>query len=79
MKSGDIHGLETATVEDLASAASDPDLQVLTRPALNTGYLAFNYKIKEFQDIKVREAIAHTVPYLAVWYSESFRSLIPEC
>jgi peptide/nickel transport system substrate-binding protein len=61
LKSGDIHGLETATVEDLATAASDPDLQVLTRPALNTGYLAFNFKIKEFQDVKVRQAVAHAI------------------
>ena len=61
LKSGDIHGLETATVEDLATAASDPDLQVLTRPALNTGYLAFNFKIKELQDVKVRQAIAHAI------------------
>jgi len=61
LKSGDIHGLETATVEDLDSAASDPDLQILTRPALNTGYLAFNFKIKELQDVKVRKAIFHAI------------------
>jgi ABC-type transport system substrate-binding protein len=28
---------------------------------LNTVYLAFNFKIKELQDPKVREAIAHAV------------------
>jgi peptide/nickel transport system substrate-binding protein len=61
LKSGDIHGLETATVEDLATAEADAELQIMTRPALNTGYLSFNYKIKEFQDIKVREAVAHAI------------------
>jgi peptide/nickel transport system substrate-binding protein len=61
LKAGDIQGLETATVEDLATAESDPNLYVMTRPALNTGYLAFNYKIKEFQDKKVREAVAHAI------------------
>jgi peptide/nickel transport system substrate-binding protein len=61
LKAGDIHGLETATVEDLASAEADPELYVLTRPALNTGYLAFPYKIEEFQNIKVREAVAHAI------------------
>jgi peptide/nickel transport system substrate-binding protein len=61
LKAGDIHGLETATVEDLASAESDPELTIMTRPALNTGYLAFNYKIAEFQDIRVREAVAHAI------------------
>jgi peptide/nickel transport system substrate-binding protein len=61
LKAGDIDALETATVEDLATAETDDNLYIMTRPALNTGYLAFNYKIKEFQDIKVREAVAHAI------------------
>jgi len=61
LKSGDIHALEQASAEDLASAAADPELQILTKPPLNTSYVAFNYKIKEFQDIKVREAAAHAI------------------
>ena len=61
LKAGDIHGLEQAVIEDLQAAEADPDLSIVTRPALNTSYLAFNYKIKEFQDIKVREAVAHAI------------------
>ena len=61
LQAGDIHGLEQATVEDLATAESDPNLQVITRPALNTSYIAFNYKIVEFQDKRVREAVAHAI------------------
>lgn len=61
LKAGDIHGLEQAVVEDLAAAENDPNLYIITRPALNTSYLAFNYKIKEFQDIRVREAVAHAL------------------
>ncbi|MGB9870234.1 MAG: ABC transporter substrate-binding protein [Anaerolineae bacterium] len=61
LKAGDIHATEQATVEDLAAAEADPNLYILTRPALNTAYLAFNYKIKEFQDIRVREAVAHAI------------------
>ena len=61
LKAGDIHALEQAVVEDLAAAEADPDLYVQTRPALNTGYLAFNYRIVEFQDIRVREAVAHAL------------------
>jgi peptide/nickel transport system substrate-binding protein len=61
LQAGDIHALEQATVEDLATAESDPNMYVLTRPALNTAYLAFNYKIVEFQDVKVREAVAHAI------------------
>jgi peptide/nickel transport system substrate-binding protein len=61
LKAGDIHGLEQAVSEDLASAEADDNLFVLTRPALNTGYLAFNYNVEEFQNPKVREAIAHAI------------------
>jgi ABC-type transport system substrate-binding protein len=61
LKAGDIHALEQAVVEDLVSAEADPDLYVETRPAMNTGYLAFNYHIVEFQDVRVREAFAHAI------------------
>ena len=61
LQAGDIHGLEQAVVEDLAAAEADPDLYVLTRPALNTGYLAFPYQTEEFQDIRVREAVVHAI------------------
>ncbi|MBU4226554.1 MAG: ABC transporter substrate-binding protein, partial [Chloroflexi bacterium] len=61
LKAGDIHGLEQAVVEDLAAAEADENLYVLTRPALNTGYLAFNYRILEFQDVRVRKAVAHAI------------------
>lgn len=61
LKAGDIHALEQATSEDLATAGSDPELQVLTKPPLNTAYVAFNYRIKEFQDPKVRQAVAHAI------------------
>jgi len=61
LKSGDIHALEQAVVEDLTAAESDSALQIMTRPALNTAYLAFNYKLVEFQDVRVREAVAHAI------------------
>ena len=61
LQAGDIHGFEQAVVEDLVTAEGDPNLFVETRPALNTGYLAYNYKITEFQDPNVREAIAHAI------------------
>jgi peptide/nickel transport system substrate-binding protein len=66
LKAGDIQGLEQATVEDLTDAANNPDLYIMKKPPLNTAYLAFNYKIKEFQDPKVREAIAHAINKQAI-------------
>ncbi len=61
LRAGDIHALETATAEDIAAAEADPELYVLARPALNTGYLAFNYKIQEMQDVNFRKAVAHAI------------------
>jgi|GEM_PF-106955 len=61
LQAGDIHGLEQAVVEDLVTAEEDPNLYVETRPALNTGYLAFPFQTEEFQDIRVREAVAHAI------------------
>ncbi len=66
LKSGDIMALEQANTEDLKAAASDPNLYIQARPALNTGYVAFNYKIKEFQDVRVREAVAHAINRKAI-------------
>jgi len=61
LQAGDIHAFEQAVVEDLETAEADPNLYIETRPALNTGYLAFNYMIEEFKDPKVREAVAHAI------------------
>ena len=60
LKAGDIHALEQANVEDLKDAEADPNLYVKAI-GLNTGYLAFNYHIKELQDPKVREAVFHAI------------------
>jgi peptide/nickel transport system substrate-binding protein len=57
LQAGDIHGLEQAVVEDLQTAEGADDLYIITRPALNTGYLAFNYMIEEFRNPLVREAV----------------------
>jgi peptide/nickel transport system substrate-binding protein len=61
LRAGDIHALEQATIEDIQAADADPELYVLARPALNTGYLAFNYAIEEMRDINFRKAVAHAI------------------
>jgi peptide/nickel transport system substrate-binding protein len=61
LQSGEIHALEQANIEDLGTAEASDEVYVETRPALNTGYLAFNYQIEEFNDPLVREAIAAAI------------------
>jgi len=61
LRAGDIHALEQATAEDIEAADADPNLYVMARPALNTGYLAFSYATEEMQDLNFRLAVAHAI------------------
>ena len=59
LKAGEIHGLIGINSDDIKTIKSDPNLYLLRRPANNTGYIAFNYHVKEFTDKRVRQAMAH--------------------
>src|SRR5258705_4800409 len=61
LKAGEIHGMEGLNPDDVGVVKSDPSLQLLLRPTNTTGYIAFNYKVKEFQDKRVRQAFAHAI------------------
>jgi peptide/nickel transport system substrate-binding protein len=66
LKAGEIHGMEGLNPEDVAVVKGDPTLQVLLRPTNTTGYIAFNYKVKELQDKRVRQAFAHAINKKAI-------------
>ncbi len=66
LKAGEIHGMEGLNPEDVQVVRRDPSLQLLLRPTNTTGYLAFNYKVKEFQDRRVRQAFAHAIDKKAI-------------
>ncbi len=61
LKAGEIHGLEGMEPDSVSGVKSDPNLQLMLRPPNTTGYLAFNFHVKEFQDVKVRQAFAHAI------------------
>jgi len=58
LQSGEIDAYFGASVEDVAAVEGNADFTVLRRPPLNNGYLAFNYRVQELQDVNVRTAIA---------------------
>lgn len=58
MQAGEVHFKENATPEEVAIIEASDNLYLDYRPALNVMYLAFNYRIQEFQDARVREAIS---------------------
>jgi peptide/nickel transport system substrate-binding protein len=66
LKAGEILAMEGLNPEDVAVVRRDPSLQLLLRPTNTTGYLAFNYKVKEFQDRRIRQAFAHAVNKKAI-------------
>ena len=61
LKAGEIHGMEGLNPDDVAVVKRDQALQVLLRPTNTTGYIAFNFKVKEFQDKRVRQAFDHAI------------------
>jgi peptide/nickel transport system substrate-binding protein len=61
LKAGELHGLSGINADDIKAVRSDPNLYILARPANNTGYVAFNYHVKEFTDRRVRQAMAHAI------------------
>ena len=61
LKAGEIHGMEGLNPDDVKVVVADANLQVLRRPPNNVGYVAFNYHVKEFQDKRVRQALAHAI------------------
>ncbi len=61
LKAGEINGFEGLNPDDVKVVRADPNLQIILRPTNTTGYVAFNYKVKEFQDKRVRQAVAHAI------------------
>jgi peptide/nickel transport system substrate-binding protein len=61
LSAGEIHGMEGMEPRDVAAVKENPKFKLLLRPANTTGYVAFNYKVTEFQDPKVRQAFAQAI------------------
>jgi len=66
LKAGEIHAMEGLNPDDVRAVAADPGLRLLLRPENNTGYLAFNYRVRAFQDRRVRLAFAHAIDRRAI-------------
>lgn len=67
VKAGDCTGMgEGANPDDAKAAASDPNLQVLSRPPFNVAYVAMNQKAKPLDNLKVRQALAYAINKKAI-------------
>ena len=59
LQTGEIQGYDLVDPADINSIASSGSLKILSRPAFNVGYVGINQKMKPFDDIHVREALAY--------------------
>ncbi len=67
VKAGDCTGMgEGANPDDAKAAASDANLQVLARPAMNIGYVNMNQRNQYLKNLKVRQAIAWAINKKAI-------------
>ncbi|NWG15206.1 MAG: ABC transporter substrate-binding protein [Chloroflexi bacterium] len=74
LQAGEIDGFEQPNVEDIPTIESSDNLYIVYRPSFNTFYLAFNYRIQEFRDPLVRQAISLAINREAIvgaFYNEA--------
>ncbi len=60
LESGEIQGYDLVDPADLA-ALEGAGFQIAERPAFNVGYVGFNTAEKPFDNLKIRQAIAHAL------------------
>jgi dipeptide transport system substrate-binding protein len=83
LKSGECHLIAEPSPTDLKMMKATPSLQVVSQPGANIGFLNINVKKKPFDNIKVRQAIAHAlnlVNYVSVIFQGTAvpaRTLVP--
>lgn len=65
LQAGTIHQADLAQT-DLPSAQDDPNITVYVKPALSTGYIAFQQCTEPFDKLEVRQAIAYAVNWSAL-------------
>jgi peptide/nickel transport system substrate-binding protein len=58
LQSGEIQGYDLVEPQDIQTIEGDDSLQILDRPAFNVGYVTINQKVKPFDQLEVRQAVA---------------------
>lgn len=61
LRSGAVHGIDNLNPEFIESIRQQPDLELLTQPGMNVGYLAMNMERAPYDDVRVRRAINHAI------------------
>ena len=59
LQTGEIDGYDLVEPQDVATIRGNSNLKILSRPAFNVGYVTINQKVKPFDKLAVRQAVAH--------------------
>ena len=60
-ESGDLNLVNVQDPEIFKKYQADPKIEMQTRPGLNINYLVMNNRDKPFNDLRVRQAVAHAI------------------
>ena len=66
LQTGEIQGYDLVEPQDVPTIEGDEELQILERPAFNVAYVTINHKVKPFDQLEVRQAVAHGLDRQAV-------------
>ncbi|HEX9696009.1 MAG TPA: ABC transporter substrate-binding protein [Actinomycetota bacterium] len=59
LETGEIHAYDNPSPDDIATLQNN--FNVEERPPFNVGYIGFNVKIAPFDNLKIRQAVAHAI------------------
>lgn len=59
LQTGEIQGYDLVEPQDIATIKKNSKLKILDRPAFNVAYVTINQAVKPFDNILVRQAVAH--------------------
>jgi peptide/nickel transport system substrate-binding protein len=66
LQTGEVQGYDLVEPQDVPTIERDSELQLLDRPAFNIFYVTINQKVKPFDKLEVRQAVAHGLDRQAV-------------
>jgi peptide/nickel transport system substrate-binding protein len=66
LQTGEIDGFDNVEPQDVRTVQRNRNLRVFDRPSFNVGYVTINQKVKPFDNLNVRKAVAHALNRPAV-------------
>ena len=66
LQTGEIQGYDNVEPQDVKTIQKSNSLKVVSRPSFNVGYVTINQKIKPFDNLLVRKAVAHALDRASV-------------